>query len=86
LFDGALAGGAQALGTVAGIELGGSADLVSLAADHAGDRALDHVIFAQGRVADVWCRGERVVSDGRHKAREAVAQRYRATLKKLLAE
>jgi formiminoglutamate deiminase len=86
LFDGALAGGAQALGTVAGIELGASADLVSLEADHDGDRALDQVIFAQGRIVDVWCRGEKMVSAGQHKKREAVSQRYRATLKKLLAE
>ncbi len=85
LFDGALAGGAQALGTVAGIEAGAWADLVALAADHDGDRALDHVIFAQGKVSDVWCRGTRRVEAGRHVAREAVAARYRAVLKKLLA-
>jgi len=85
LFDGALAGGAQALGTVAGIEAGGWADLVALEADHEGDRALDHVIFAQGQVSDVWCRGARRVEAGRHVAREAVRARYRAVLKKLLA-
>lgn len=85
LFDRALAGGAQALGVVAGIEIGAWADLASLEADHDGDRGLDHVIFAQGRVADVWCRGERKVEGGVHVARDAVAARYRAVLKKLLA-
>ncbi len=85
LFDRALAGGAQALGVVAGIEAGVWADLVALDADHEGDRALDHVIFAQGRVSDVWCRGERKVEAGQHVAREAVSARYRAVLKKLLA-
>ena len=85
LFDRALTGGAQALGVVAGIELGASGDLVSLAADHAEDFALDQVIFAQGRVSDVWCRGVKQVTNGRHAAREAVAQRYRATLRRVLA-
>ena len=85
LFDRALAGGAQALGVVGGIEAGAWADLVALEADHEGDRALDHVIFAQGRVSDVWCRGERKVEAGRHVAREAVSARYRTVLKKLLA-
>jgi formiminoglutamate deiminase len=86
LFDGALAGGAQALGVAAGIEVGAWADLVALDSDHPGDRALDHVIFAQGKVADVWCRGVRKVEAGRHVAREAVAGRYRAALRKLLSE
>ena len=85
LFGGALSGGAQALGTLAGIEAGGWADLVALNADHQGDRALDHVIFAQGKVSDVWCLGQRRVEAGRHVAREAVAKRYQAVLKKLLA-
>jgi len=85
LFDGALSGGAQALGAMAGIEVGVWADLVALEADHSGDRALDHVIFAQGKVSDVWCQGERRVEAGRHRAREPVAKRYQAVLKKLLA-
>lgn len=85
LFDKALTGGAQALGTVAGIEAGHSADLVALAADHRGDEALDHAIFAQGRVSEVWCRGRKRVSSGRHLARDEVAQRFQATLTKVLA-
>ena len=86
LFDGALTGGAQALGTVAGIEVGHSADLVALSADHEGDDALDHAIFAQGRISEVWCQGKKRVTQGRHLAREAISLRYQATLKKLLAQ
>lgn len=86
LFESALTGGAQALGTAAGIEVGQSADLVSLSADHQGDDALDHVIFAQGRVSDVWCQGRKRVSQGRHLARDEVAVRFQATLKKVLVQ
>ena len=85
LVDGALTGGAQALGTVAGLEMGAVADIVSVVADHEGDRLLDHFIFAQGRVDAVWCRGEKRVTAGRHAAREAVMERYQAVLRKLLA-
>ena len=86
LFDAALTGGAQALGTVAGIEAGNSADLVSLTADHAEDDALDHFIFAQGKVSEVWCQGRKRVSEGRHLARGAVSTRFQATLRKVLAQ
>jgi formiminoglutamate deiminase len=85
LFEQALRGGAQALGTVAGIETGHSADLVSLAADHREDDGLDQVIFAQGRVSEVWSQGRRRVSQGRHLSRDEVAVRFKATLKKVLA-
>jgi formiminoglutamate deiminase len=85
LFDGALTGGAQALGTVAGVEAGNSADLVALSADHRDDDALDHAIFARGLISDVWCRGKKQVADGRHRARDAVSRRFQATLKRLLA-
>ena len=84
LFDGASTGGAQALGTVAGIEVGHSADLVALGADHPEDAALDHVIFAQGRISDVWCQGKKRVSSGRHIARDAVSARYQAVLRRVL--
>lgn len=85
LFEQALRGGAQALGTAAGIEVGQSADLVALAADHHEDDALDHAIFAQGRVSEVWSRGRKRVSGGRHLARDEVAVSFQATLKKVLA-
>lgn len=88
LFDGALAGGAQALGIVGGIAPGRSADLVSLDADHpslAGkpaEQILDAFLFASGRGAIdcVWRRGECVVRGGRHRARDAVAERYRRAI------
>jgi formimidoylglutamate deiminase len=86
LFDGAVIGGAQALGVVAGLEIGASADIISVTADHEEDRLLDHLIFAQGRVDAVWCRGKKQVVAGRHVGRDGVVKRYRSVLKKLLAE
>jgi len=88
LFDGAFAGGAQALGVVGGIAPGCSADLVSLDAHHpslAGkpaEQILDAFLFASGRAAIdcVWRRGECVVRGGRHRARDAVAERYRRAI------
>ncbi|WP_189052648.1 formimidoylglutamate deiminase, partial [Aliidongia dinghuensis] len=87
LFDGALAGGAQATGLTAGIVEGGSADLVSLARDHVafagrtGDALLDAWIFAGGRglVDCVWMRGGKVVEHGRHRDADAIARRFRRT-------
>jgi formiminoglutamate deiminase len=92
LFDGALAGGAQALGQgVAGIFVGASADIVSLDANdaalagRAGDAILDSWIFAGAEIDCVWRRGEKLVSAGRHRARDAVAARYRTTLERVLS-
>lgn len=94
LFDAALAGGAVALGTgPAGLRAGAAADLVTLRADHPGlvhrhgDRLLDGWIFGAGQpaVEGVWVRGRRLVTDGRHVARDAVARRYAAALRRLLA-
>jgi formiminoglutamate deiminase len=94
LFGASLAGGAAALGVPAGIAVGHSADLVSLDADHpcligrTGDALIDGWIFAGGRGAIdcVWRHGTRVVSQGRHHAREAITRRYRATLAGLLVD
>jgi formiminoglutamate deiminase len=70
LFKAAQAGGARALGVArSGLEVGASADIVSLNTDHpalagkAGDALLDGWIFAArgGAVASVWRRGVRVV-------------------------
>lgn len=93
LFAGALAGGAQALGVQAGLQVGGSFDAVSLDLNHPslGDRGpealLDGWIFAAGErgVDCVWRRGVQLVSGGRHIGREAVAARYRAAMARLLA-
>jgi formiminoglutamate deiminase len=93
LFEGALKGGSQALGVeTSGLAVGGFADIVSLDAQHvglagrSGDAILDSWIFGAGRslVDCVWARGRRVVKDGRHHARETVAQRFRQTLEGLL--
>ncbi|WP_326522784.1 formimidoylglutamate deiminase [Sphingomonas sp.] len=93
LWRGALAGGGQALGAPAGIAVGAPADFLTLDTGHPslaareGNAILDALVFAAGRSAidGVWRRGQRVVSGGRHIAREAIVQRYRATLARLLA-
>jgi formiminoglutamate deiminase len=91
LFDAALAGGAAALGAGdATIAEGASADLVSLDPDHptlagkSGDAILDAWIFAGGAAVDgVWVRGEQAVTGGRHHARDRIAVRFRATMRRL---
>ena len=94
MFEAAVAGGAAALGaTPAGLVAGASADIVSLQADHAalagrdGDAILDAWIFAGGGdlVDCVWVRGEKRVADGCHAARDAVASRFAAAMRRLLA-
>jgi formiminoglutamate deiminase len=92
LFTGALSGGARALGAHSGIATGNSADIVTLDPDHpsligrTGDALIDGWIFAAGRGAIdcVWRHGAKLVSQGRHHAREAVTRRYRDTLTGLL--
>ncbi|MET0384388.1 MAG: formimidoylglutamate deiminase, partial [Polyangiales bacterium] len=92
LFEAALIGGGQALGSPAGIAVGAPADLVSFADDHPslhgrrGDALLDSWIFAaaDGCIDRVWCGGVERVTGGRHVLREAVARRYRATLARLV--
>ncbi len=95
LFDGAVAGGARALGVEArgvGIVEGAPADFLSLSeqssalACREGDALLDTLIFAGGRecIDGVWCAGRKVVSQGRHHARDVVAPRYVAALRRLV--
>ena len=94
LFAGALRGGAQALGQAqAGLCEGAPADIVGLDADHpslagrSGDALLDGWIFAAraGAVDQVWRYGRKVVEGGRHLQKDAIAQRYRQTLAKVLS-
>ena len=92
LFDRALAGGARACGVAHGLQVGAPADMIALDADdvalsaRAGDLLLDGWVFAsRGRVEAVWVGGDLVVSNGRHRAREAVARRFAATLNRVLA-
>ncbi|WP_086087118.1 formimidoylglutamate deiminase [Pseudorhodoplanes sinuspersici] len=92
LYTTALAGGAQALGRKIGaLAPGRRADIVILNADHpdlAGardDMVLDVYVFSAGRslVNKVMAGGVDVVSDGRHRAREAIARRYRQVVSRL---
>ncbi|MCW5723636.1 MAG: formimidoylglutamate deiminase [Maricaulaceae bacterium] len=94
LYDGALKGGAQALGRASGaIETGLFADLVSLKAEHpmlagkTGDALLDSWIFAGDRtcVDSVWSAGRRIVESGWHVRHDGLAARFRAVMRKLLA-
>jgi formimidoylglutamate deiminase len=93
LFDGALVGGAQALGVIGGLAAGLLADIVSLDADslalagRSDDAILDGWIFASARspVDCVWTSGRKVVTSGRHHHAESVATGFRRRLQGLLA-
>ncbi|MDZ3833523.1 MAG: formimidoylglutamate deiminase [Sphingopyxis sp.] len=93
LFDGALTGGAQALGVAAGLAVGHAADMVSLDIRHpslggrSGAALIDSFLFAAGRGAIdcVWRRGAEVVRGGRHVARDRIAADYRRALEPLVA-
>lgn len=91
LFDGALAGGARALGeTTAGLAAGASADVVALdpndpcLSGRSGDAILDSWVFAGARIEGVWRRGVKVVSAGRHVERRTIARDYRKILQRVL--
>lgn len=92
LFDAVCAGGAQAAGRASGsIEAGQWADLMTLDADHfdleghSGDMLLDTWVFAgdDHMVRDVWSAGRHMVQEGRHVARDAIVEAYRAALRPL---
>ena len=91
LFEAALAGGRQALATMAALAPGASLDLVTLNAAHPSlmerreDEVLDSWIFAGGRelIDCVWRAGSKVVSGGRHRARDAIVARYAQAMRKL---
>jgi formiminoglutamate deiminase len=93
IYRAALRGGAQALGADDGaLKIGSSADIVSLDTTHlsltnrTGDALLDGWLFAArcGAVDCVWHHGAKVVTGGRHVAREQIVNRYRLTLAKVL--
>ena len=91
LFEGALAGGSQALGQEKyGIHEGAPADLIGLDSNHPsffgreGDAILDSWIFAGGKVDCVWRGGRKLVQQGKHIARDAVVARYRGVLESVL--
>ncbi|MBD8643419.1 formimidoylglutamate deiminase [Stenotrophomonas sp. CFBP 13724] len=92
LFDGAQEGGAQALGVMAGLRPGASADLLELDADHPamiareGDALLDSWVFAarNGALRSVWRRGRQCVANGRHLQRDAITARFAQALRGVL--
>jgi formimidoylglutamate deiminase len=93
LLTQAVAGGSQALGVPGGIKPGASADIVSLRSDSptlagkTGEQIADAFIFAGGRelIDCVWRAGEKVVEQGRHRARDAIVETYNSTVRQLLA-
>jgi len=94
LFDGAVAGGAQAAGRHSGaIAEGLYADFLALDSNaidlegRHGDEILDAWIFAgdDRMVIDVWSAGRHVVSGGNHVKGEAIRANYRATMASLRA-
>jgi cytosine/adenosine deaminase-related metal-dependent hydrolase len=93
LFDSAVAGGAQVLDAPRGLIEGASLDVVSLDTEQPElvhrreDDILDSWVFSGGRqlVDCVWRAGEKVVSHGRHRHREAIVARYRQALNNLLS-
>jgi len=91
LFDGALAGGARALGLGrVGLCVGASADFLSfdISSPSFGgrrdDAILDSWIFAGGTVDCVWRRGRKVVTAGQHVLRALVRERYLCVITRLL--
>jgi formimidoylglutamate deiminase len=93
VLEAALRGGGRALASSAQLQVDSEADIVSLDAGHPslqcrrGDALLDGWIFAAREpVVDcVWRRGRKVVAEGRHIAREAIAERYGQALARLTA-
>ncbi|MEO8018669.1 MAG: formimidoylglutamate deiminase [Pseudomonadota bacterium] len=98
LFDGAVAGGARALGIRAqggaGIAAGESADFISLSPEAPAlawrerDALLDSFIFSGGKdcIDGVWRAGRKLVSQGRHHARDEFSARYQGVLRRLLTQ
>jgi formiminoglutamate deiminase len=75
-----------------GLAKGAPADIVSLDGAHpslvgrSGDALLDSWIFGGRNMVDgVWRRGEKVVSNGRHRRREEVVSTYRRMIASVLA-
>jgi len=95
LYDGALAGGAQALGRrIGALAPGRRADIVVLDADHpdlAGrhdDAWLDAYVFVAGggTVQTVLVGGVTLVNEGGHHARATIEERYRQVVTRLLSK
>jgi formimidoylglutamate deiminase len=92
LWEGAAQGGAQAAGRGSGgIAVGAWADLLALDTGDLrlegleGDQLLDACVFAgrDGLVSDLWSAGRHIVQGSRHIARDAIAERFRAAMRRL---
>jgi hypothetical protein len=57
-------------------------------AGRSGDGVLDAMIFgrAHGIIRTVWVRGRKMVSEGRHRHRDAAAARFAASINRLLCD
>jgi formimidoylglutamate deiminase len=92
IFEGALVGGARALGCGFGLRPGGAADLFSLDLKHPslvcrqGDPILDAWIYAaRSQAVDcVWTRGVQVVRGGSHIRKNEIVARYRRVIGNLV--
>lgn len=93
LFDGAVAGGAQAANRDSGAILKGKlADLVAYDSEDLcflgkeKDGLLDSLIFTgdDSTVTDVWTAGRHVVRDGAHLKHSEIVERYRNTMHSLM--
>jgi formimidoylglutamate deiminase len=93
LYEGALKGGAQALGRrIGALEVGSRADIIVLDAAHpdlaacSSDHWLDVYVFVAGKAAidSVMVAGRSVVTEGRHCKREAITARYARSIARLL--
>lgn len=93
VFEGALAGGAQAGRRASGaIAIGAWADLIGLDNDNAhlcnrhGDQILDTLIFGGGGqacITDVFSAGRHMVQAGRHIQRDAIQAAYMRVMRRL---
>ncbi|MBU2961248.1 formimidoylglutamate deiminase [Citreicella sp. C3M06] len=89
LYARALSGGTQALGAPAAqIAPGAPADLVALSDPLGlGEGLIERWMFGNdGAVSDVWVAGRQVVTEGRHIARERVAEAFARTVRRVVAE
>jgi formiminoglutamate deiminase len=90
LIEDAMTGGGLALHAKTGLAKGKPYNALSLKIRHAlpydADRSVDHWIFANGADIDcVWMEGDRLVTGGKHRARQAISSRFHRAMQPLLA-